>query len=601
MKKVNYLILIILMLLTILSCNKTNTKDNKVCSVQTVVDNNKNEIITNELTGSLEVSIEPTSLEILNNAIYLENGNEGIELQCNLTGEYEGSAVISSIYLKDFDKTKFYFSNIPLNKKIKIELNALIKSDLLFSNILENVYIPENNKNISVTMKMFPEDNWENILKKISQERKEKEQKIKEENTKTITKTNVIVKTETVYAQPEVNKEITLPVNNLQAKYNGKKNEVILNWEEPNDKEFAYVKIKENDKYTGITIEKGNTTCIIKPKTKGNNKYTVVSYNDKEIEGNSSLCFINTNLFKSMNIPKTATGGAGNAVKCSVVGCNLNNNYIKNDDIEISCQTNSLITKNSNINIINDERIDFYLTIPKKSGIYEIKITCGDNIIKEKLNVERSPSIGTVIYNNKLPVAVIAGYNNAGIPFGIGLKEGNNLHWAANNSFGYKNIFNEIISIPSKLGTGSAEKATFKKDIDGKDNWNCICSKDKRCLNNDGTYNKKYIVDNYSLFNFALEYSKKEDIPNVYADNWFIPSLSELCQIYKNKEIINNSLQQVKGDKLSTEFYWSSSQNESQASNACAVQFSTGSIFKFYTKSNAIFARCIREFPDKLE
>ena len=45
------------------------------------------------------------------------------------------------------------------------------------------------------------------------------------------------------------------------------------------------------------------------------------------------------------------------------------------------------------------------------------------------------------------------------------------------------------------------------------------------------------------------------------ADDWYIPSLSELYRIFINKKAINAALEFAKGDKLQDRWYWTSTEN----------------------------------------
>ena len=61
-----------------------------------------------------------------------------------------------------------------------------------------------------------------------------------------------------------------------------------------------------------------------------------------------------------------------------------------------------------------------------------------------------------------------------------------------------------------------------------------------------------------------------------------MPSIAELCKLYQKKDTVNNALEKISGDaKLktgTTDYYWSSSQLESFAGQAWAVNFEAGTL-----------------------
>ena len=154
------------------------------------------------------------------------------------------------------------------------------------------------------------------------------------------------------------------------------------------------------------------------------------------------------------------------------------------------------------------------------------------------------------------PVAVIAGKLN-GKHFGIALHTRySGLAWAKKDSVGYNTKFEGIIC--NKQGSETAGTATFTGDTDGSDSWEYIKQHDSAGAVDAAT--------NYPAFQWVNTYN------TTYADklggkifNWYMPSLAELCEIYKNREIINRSLTKIHGHdpnyadaSLGTGLYWSS-------------------------------------------
>ena len=81
-----------------------------------------------------------------------------------------------------------------------------------------------------------------------------------------------------------------------------------------------------------------------------------------------------------------------------------------------------------------------------------------------------------------------------------------------------------------------------------------------------------------------------------------MPSLAELCEVYKNRAVINESLTKIRGldsnyaDKsLGTSWYWSSSQKSDDYDYAWFVYFSDGYVYS-YSKSNYYRVCCLAGF-----
>ena len=158
-----------------------------------------------------------------------------------------------------------------------------------------------------------------------------------------------------------------------------------------------------------------------------------------------------------------------------------------------------------------------------------------------------------------------------------------NLWWAKDGSTGYNTKFEGIICTPSKTGSGAALTATFKGDTDGSDNWAYIKSKDAA------------VAENYPAFNWVSQYNTKyADKLNNKKFEWYMPSLAELCGVYKNRTEIDASLSKIHGlengsgyadAKLVNSWYWSSSQCSSKY-NAWLVDVSNGTVINNFKDDN---------------
>lgn len=187
----------------------------------------------------------------------------------------------------------------------------------------------------------------------------------------------------------------------------------------------------------------------------------------------------------------------------------------------------------------------------------------------------------------KTPVAVVAGLNPNGAISGVGLKQSSCLRWApSSGTTGYETKFTGIIADSDKIGTGAGSTATITGDTDGSDNWEYVKSKDPA-----GT---KDAETNYPAFNFAATYATTAGITGEIAEGWYMPSIAELCELYKNKDILNASLAKCGGTQFREGHYWSSSQDDDSGA-AWALDFSDGDL-NFGSKYYDYYVCCVRAF-----
>ena len=197
------------------------------------------------------------------------------------------------------------------------------------------------------------------------------------------------------------------------------------------------------------------------------------------------------------------------------------------------------------------------------------KVVVGDIILQDLTIVS---SEGYAKNESNPAVAIVAGFNANGAAIGLGLKKSNStLMWAKYNTTGYNTSFTDIIA---KYSGNSSSGYTFTGDCDGSDNWEYICSVDPEGSANAAT--------NYPAFNFAANYGTNQEYTGDLASGWYIPSISELYEIYKNKETLQASLTKVSGFTIGTSWYWSSSQSSDYYNNACRLNFSNGNVYNYY-------------------
>lgn len=188
-------------------------------------------------------------------------------------------------------------------------------------------------------------------------------------------------------------------------------------------------------------------------------------------------------------------------------------------------------------------------------------ILADGSIVKEKYLA--------AIDNSNVPIAVIAGFWKDGTAFGIGVHRSDEpLQWASDHSAGYATNFTNIVCTQDS-------EFDFSGDKDGSDNWNEICTQDQ-----EDTTDAEV---NYPAFHFVNTYAESYGLSGDLAVGWYMPSIEELCDIYKNREAVNNSLRHIYEldeeaamNGLETNWYWSSSQAGAEDDYAWFVHYFNG-------------------------
>lgn len=215
----------------------------------------------------------------------------------------------------------------------------------------------------------------------------------------------------------------------------------------------------------------------------------------------------------------------------------------------------------------------------------QLESTCkvGDIILTDGSKVSVNDIATYTIDENNKPIGVVAmiSYvNGVPTPKVIGLKKSaSKLMWAPSSTTGHIEEFTNIVCTPSQFYSGAALTATFTGDTDGSDNWSEICARDRT-----GTANA---ATNYPIFNFANNYGTTAGLTGTgYENGWYIPSIAELCEVYKNKEVIQTSLTKASGFTIGTNSYWSSSQDASYYYYAYLVNFNAGYVNNYNKNFN---------------
>ena len=271
----------------------------------------------------------------------------------------------------------------------------------------------------------------------------------------------------------------------------------------------------------------------------------------------------------SVSIPKAGKTYGGNKLPVTIKGKNFT------APGAIFSGSGASIT---NFAVVNDTTATAEVTCPYSAGEHTVMVMCGTKSNTGTLSVKdysaytvgkivladktlKSKDEYTAIDSSNPPVAIICGTNGYGAALGIALHTGSSLVWAKNGSIGYNTKFEGIICTPSQTGSGAAQTATFTGDTDGSDNWEYIKQQDPAGAADAAT--------NYPAFHWVNQYNTQY-AAQLGSTNfaWYMPSLAELCEVYKNRDAINESLEKIHGLNNSyadssldaSSWYWSSSQ-----------------------------------------
>ncbi|MFA6937084.1 MAG: DUF4959 domain-containing protein [Treponema sp.] len=359
---------------------------------------------------------------------------------------------------------------------------------------------------------------------------------------------------------------------------------------------------------SGFAVHQTTFTTVLSVPTTSDMYTLKVLFNGTPQTTTTTLQVYGALEFTSFTIPNAGTSKTGSTVTARITGKNFTANDITASDFTFSCDTSS-ITSGASATIVSDSVITVPLTICGTAGTYTVTVASGSNsktgsfVIKDYGTLALGDilcSDGTTVTSTnyatsgKTAVAVVAGFNDYGAAVCVGLKQSSYLEWAAENTTGYNTTFTNIVCTPSATGSGAAGTATFTGDTDGSDNWDVVCSVDPEGTASDA------MAANYPAFNYAVNYGTTNSLPTDYTDGWYMPSIAELCAVYKNMAAINTSIAAINavasGSATAIErYYWSSSQSGSPYVGAWHVDFSSGFVY-LISKDNNSYVLDVRAF-----
>ncbi|MBQ6781556.1 MAG: DUF1566 domain-containing protein [Treponema sp.] len=366
------------------------------------------------------------------------------------------------------------------------------------------------------------------------------------------------------------------------------------------------------------TIDAADQYCIIDGETQITLSFKKLKEKDGGSFGVQDLQLIFEEVvplsLTSLSVPQVGNTVAGKSVSATIIGENFDEK-MDFSRFTATCSAMPSIVSGTTFTWVSDTVLTATLTIPSAAGDYDITVAYGENSVKGTLKVQdfSAYSVGDVLlsdgtivpYNadnltftdeqKAKAVGVLYGFDEYGTPSGwLGLYNssgGTNSGykvWAQSGTKGYNTMLTDIICTPSeKYYSGSADKAAFTGDTDGSDNWAYICSVDP-----EGTADA---ATNYPAFNYVNTYASTFGLTGGYATGWYMPSIAELCYIYRSKDVLNSVLDALDGIQLYSGYYWSSSQYADSTNNAWGLSFANGYLNDYYKDYDG-YVCCVRAF-----
>lgn len=172
---------------------------------------------------------------------------------------------------------------------------------------------------------------------------------------------------------------------------------------------------------------------------------------------------------------------------------------------------------------------------------YYSKYVVGDFILKDGsiLSKDEIPARGTV-------AAVIVRADTSTKPaLGVGIVHNRSgLAWCTSSASGYKTNITALVGDKTR------------GYIDGSNSWDLLVAACED-LKNATAETIETVAQNYPAFNYCRKYGTTNNLTGDLAEGWYLPTVAELNTIYKNKTVVDASLEKSGGNKFEDSFYWS--------------------------------------------
>jgi len=390
----------------------------------------------------------------------------------------------------------------------------------------------------------------------------------------------------------EISSDKTAPADVTELTVYAANGNAVLNWKNPADADFAGVQVAmspaEGTLKNAVSLGKEVTRLDVSGLTVGKEyTFTVKAFDEslnysEGVEAKAKVAETRDAKITSVSIPVAGTNYAGEVLPVTIIGKDFTAPGVTASGFT---STGATLT---NVKIISDTKATAEVACPYAVGTTNVTVSYGVSSATGTLKVvaaENCFSVGDILFTDgtrikaenvqyvpesQLPkaFAVIASAPyGGGVGKAVGLQS-SILKWASSGTTGYSTNFT---GIQADYSSSTSSGYTFSGDIDGSDNWEYICSIDP-----EGTQDP---ANNYPVFNFALTYGTQAGLTETeYENGWYVPSVAELYDVYKNKEVVQTSLNAAGGFTLGTSDYWSSSQDASGYSWAYQVDFDHGDV-----------------------
>ena len=131
-------------------------------------------------------------------------------------------------------------------------------------------------------------------------------------------------------------------------------------------------------------------------------------------------------------------------------------------------------------------------------------------------------------------------------------------------------IFNQSAVLEQEMDFATLKftNSGFVGALDGRKSFDNVSHRDKNA--------RKQIHSIYPTYSFAEEYGKKF-FYNKFKDGWYLPSIAELYELFKNIDEVNEVIELLGGDKIQNET-WSSSQVYKHRDGQYLLDMNTGEV-----------------------
>ena len=321
------------------------------------------------------------------------------------------------------------------------------------------------------------------------------------------------------------------------------------------------------------------TAQVPVPETEGHYKVYLINYYGTCC----SLWVYGETAVTDVTVPLCGTARTSETVPVSITGSTLAG--VSANTITVKCGDSYSETAA----ITDADHAVAAIPIPSAVGSYPVSVFLnGAHVKTATLTVmdDKNYKNGDVILDAaaQKPVAVLY-YTRYGAPFVVGLNGSKREAWAKSDTTGYTMYFTKIQS----KAIGRYSDYVFSGDADGSDNWSEICKAD--------TAASATAAENYPAFNYANTYGATYCDGTAFTEGWYMPSLSELYELYKCKKAVNEGLACAGGTKIPYGNILSSSQFFDKEVEAVSVDFTDG-IVRDYDKSCGMYVRVIRAVTD---